>query len=45
MTSSGSEAVAKPITIKGFLPYLSLQLPIMGDCNITRKGSGLRFRV
>ena len=34
MTSRGREAVAKPMTMKGFLPYLSLQLPIMGDCNI-----------
>lgn len=32
MTSKGREAVEKAIIRKGFLPYLSLQLPIIGAC-------------
>lgn len=35
MTSKGREAVEKAIIRKGFLPYLSLQLPIIGACTHT----------
>lgn len=37
MTSKGREAVEKAIIRKGFLPYLSLQLPIIGACTQRQK--------